>query len=112
MRTLQGERTLGASSMERQSSGDKREALSTTFSADKGEIVWVSDFDMKKLVLSARFGLMIVLAGSCAIAATEATNTAIIPAPRDDKWMARHEGFLAEARQINPDVVFLGDSIT
>jgi len=39
-------------------------------------------------------------------------NTAIIPAPRDEKWMARHEGFVQEARKGGIDILFLGDSIT
>ncbi len=39
-------------------------------------------------------------------------NTAIEPAPRDERWVARHEGFVAEARQGGIDVLFLGDSIT
>jgi lysophospholipase L1-like esterase len=39
-------------------------------------------------------------------------NTAIEPVPRDEKWVARHEGFVAEAKQGGIDVLFLGDSIT
>jgi lysophospholipase L1-like esterase len=39
-------------------------------------------------------------------------NTAIIPAPRDEKWMTRHEGFVQEARKGGIDILFLGDSIT
>jgi lysophospholipase L1-like esterase len=39
-------------------------------------------------------------------------NTAIIPVPRDEKWMARHEGFVQEARKGGIDILFLGDSIT
>jgi lysophospholipase L1-like esterase len=39
-------------------------------------------------------------------------NTAIVPAPRDEKWMARHEGFVQEARKGGIDILFLGDSIT
>ena len=43
-----------------------------------------------------------------------AENTAIVPAPRDNpaNWVARHEGFLTEAKQGNYDLVFIGDSIT
>jgi lysophospholipase L1-like esterase len=41
-----------------------------------------------------------------------AANTAIEPAPRDTKWVARHEGFVAEAKRGGIDVLFLGDSIT
>ena len=39
-------------------------------------------------------------------------NTAIVPAPRDVKWIARHEGFVQEARRGGVDVLFMGDSIT
>jgi len=39
-------------------------------------------------------------------------NTAIIPAPRDEKWMARHAGFVQEAQKGGIDILFLGDSIT
>ena len=67
---------------------------------------------MKELFFSVRFGLMTVFAGTCGSLNAETTNTAIIPAARDDKWMARHEGFLAEAKEIDPQVVFVGDSIT
>ena len=43
-----------------------------------------------------------------------AENSALIPVPRDQptNWVARHEGFLAEAKEGNYDLVFLGDSIT
>jgi lysophospholipase L1-like esterase len=41
-----------------------------------------------------------------------AQNTAIIPVPRDAKWVARHEGFVAEAQKGGIDILFLGDSIT
>ncbi len=39
-------------------------------------------------------------------------NTAIEPVPRDERWMQRHEAFVAEAKQGGIDVLFLGDSIT
>ncbi|MGA3162865.1 MAG: platelet-activating factor acetylhydrolase IB subunit [Verrucomicrobiota bacterium] len=39
-------------------------------------------------------------------------NTAIIPVPRDPKWVARHEGFMREAQKGGLDILFLGDSIT
>jgi lysophospholipase L1-like esterase len=35
-----------------------------------------------------------------------------VPAPRDAKWMVRHEGFVAEAKKGGIDLLFLGDSIT
>jgi lysophospholipase L1-like esterase len=43
-----------------------------------------------------------------------AENSAIVPAPRNSptNWLARHEGFLAEAKQGKCDLVFIGDSIT
>ena len=46
--------------------------------------------------------------------ASFAENSAVLPAPRSSptNWIARHEGFLAEARQGNFDLVFIGDSIT
>ncbi|MBP8255932.1 MAG: hypothetical protein KAX37_01315, partial [Opitutaceae bacterium] len=39
-------------------------------------------------------------------------NTAIVPVPRDEKWVARHQGFVEIAKAGNADVLFLGDSIT
>jgi len=43
-----------------------------------------------------------------------AENSAIVPAPRSNptNWVARHEGFLAEAKQDNYELIFVGDSIT
>ena len=41
-----------------------------------------------------------------------ATNAAIKPAPRDAGWVKRHEGFNAEAKKGDIDLVFIGDSIT
>jgi lysophospholipase L1-like esterase len=43
-----------------------------------------------------------------------AENTAIVPVLRTTptNWVARHEGFLAEAKQGKFDLVFVGDSIT
>ena len=43
-----------------------------------------------------------------------AENSAIVPAPRTapTNWVARHEGFVAEAKQGKFDLVFIGDSIT
>jgi lysophospholipase L1-like esterase len=41
-----------------------------------------------------------------------AANTATEPAPRDEKWIKRHEGFVEIAKQGGVDVLFLGDSIT
>jgi hypothetical protein len=39
-------------------------------------------------------------------------NTAIVPVPRDAKWIARHEGFVQEAQKGGIDILFMGDSIT
>ena len=39
-------------------------------------------------------------------------NTAIIPVPRDPKWVKRHEDFVAQAKQGGIDLLFMGDSIT
>lgn len=46
------------------------------------------------------------------VVATAAANTATQPMPRDEAWLRRHEGFVAEARRGGIDVVFLGDSLT
>jgi lysophospholipase L1-like esterase len=46
------------------------------------------------------------------LAAVAFANSAIEPAPRDEKWVARHEGFAAEAKAGDIDLLFLGDSIT
>jgi len=39
-------------------------------------------------------------------------NTAIVPVPRDEKIMKRHQDFLEITKKGNIDVLFLGDSIT
>ncbi len=52
---------------------------------------------------------------SALLAATAlAENSAIVPVLRTSptNWVARHESFLAEAKQSKYDLVFLGDSIT
>jgi lysophospholipase L1-like esterase len=53
---------------------------------------------------------------SCALLAftTLAENSAIVPVLRAEptNWVARHEGFLAEAKAGRFDLVFIGDSIT
>ena len=56
--------------------------------------------------LGAALGLVILLA------AVAYANTAIEPVPRDERWMGRHDEFVAEAKQGGIDVLFLGDSIT
>jgi lysophospholipase L1-like esterase len=40
------------------------------------------------------------------------SHSAVIPAPRDEKWMARHERFNERVREGDVDLIFLGDSIT
>ena len=60
---------------------------------------------MNRLIMAVSLG--------CAISSASAqTNTAVQPVPRDAAWVKRHEGFIAEARNSPPEVVFLGDSIT
>jgi lysophospholipase L1-like esterase len=46
--------------------------------------------------------------------AAQAQNTALVPTPRDfpTNWIARHEGYVAQARRGGVDLLFLGDSIT
>src|SRR5208282_1477450 len=39
-------------------------------------------------------------------------NTATNPAPLGAGWIARHEGFVAQAKQGGIDILFMGDSIT
>ena len=40
------------------------------------------------------------------------TNTALVPAPRDEAWLKRHEDFVTVANGGGIDVLFLGDSLT
>ena len=58
--------------------------------------------------------LLFVVAWVLWAASVSAQNPALTPVPRSTptNWMARHEGFLAEAKQGTYDLVFLGDSIT
>jgi len=58
--------------------------------------------------------LLFVVALAVWAASVSAQNPALTPVPRSTptNWMARHEGFLAEAKQGTYDLVFLGDSIT
>ena len=39
-------------------------------------------------------------------------HSAIKPAPRDEKWVKRHEGFVEMVKKGDVELVFLGDSIT
>lgn len=52
------------------------------------------------------------LAAVTLLVSAASANTAITPEPRDAKWVKRHEGFVAEAKQGGIEVLFLGDSIT
>jgi lysophospholipase L1-like esterase len=56
---------------------------------------------------------LLAVAALCSLPA-HAQNTALIPTPRDfpTNWIARHEGYVAEAKKGGIDLLFLGDSIT
>jgi len=58
--------------------------------------------------------LLLLISAAWLACAALAENSAIIPVLRTTptNWVARHEGFLAEARAGKFDVVFIGDSIT
>lgn len=43
---------------------------------------------------------------------TGAVNSAVIPVPRDEAWLARHQAFVERAQAGDIDVLFLGDSLT
>jgi len=64
-----------------------------------------------RLVAYAVFFLAIALRLP-AQSANEPVNTATNPVPRDAKWVARHEQFVAQAKAGGVDILFLGDSIT
>lgn len=40
------------------------------------------------------------------------THDAVVPVPRDARWMQRHESMNTRVKQGNVDLVFIGDSIT
>jgi lysophospholipase L1-like esterase len=48
----------------------------------------------------------------CQAADAPAGNSAIQPEPRDAGWVKRHEGFVAQAKKGDADILFMGDSIT
>lgn len=56
--------------------------------------------------------LLLVIAATCLTAEASAENSAIRPEPRDAGWVNRHEGFVAEAKKGNAEILFMGDSIT
>ena len=66
--------------------------------------------------LAAHFKMKILLLAIAALFSLQACaqNTALIPAPRDfpTNWVARHEGYVAEAKKGGVDLLFIGDSIT
>src|ERR1035438_4333879 len=49
---------------------------------------------------------------NAAVPSNAIINTAIVPAPRDAKWVTRHEGFVQETQKGGIYILFLGDSIT
>jgi lysophospholipase L1-like esterase len=57
-------------------------------------------------------GLVILQASAAKAQDAGKANTAVKPAPRDDKWKERHDKFVAMAKKGHIDVLFLGDSIT
>ena len=66
------------------------------------------------------FLALVLFSATCFAATTQAPpkkpaptpESATTPKPRDEKWVKRHEGFNAIAKQGNVDLLFLGDSIT
>lgn len=46
------------------------------------------------------------------LAADEPKHAAVTPAPRDGKWMQRHESFNERVKKGNVDLLLIGDSIT
>jgi lysophospholipase L1-like esterase len=64
---------------------------------------------MRRTLLAATLALTFAI---IAHAAEARDNTATAPAPRDPKWVQRHEGFVKIAKQGDVDLLFLGDSIT
>lgn len=70
------------------------------------------NFDLPKN--AARSGRVLSLSFLMAMGGlgTVLANTAVEPEPRDAKWLARHQGFVEQAKKGGIDVLFLGDSIT
>src|SRR6185437_1869851 len=69
---------------------------------------------MKKFLA---FLLPVLLAWGCATHETHSpkisvNNPATTPVPRSSGWVARHEGFVQQAKAGNIDLLFMGDSIT
>lgn len=67
---------------------------------------------MKRIHALLPVSFAVLLAACAAHAAT--TNTAIVPVPRTNptNWLARHEGFVKQAKAGGIELLFMGDSIT
>jgi len=72
---------------------------------------------MKQNHLRSVFTGLIVLSAQWCFAAAATRPARVVesatePKPRDEKWVARHEGFVKIAKEGSVDLLFLGDSIT
>src|SRR5579863_9601217 len=58
--------------------------------------------------------LPLFIASACLSQETNKSNPAIVPATRSSpgNWLARHEGFVKQAKSGGIDLLFVGDSIT
>ena len=63
-------------------------------------------------ILPGKFSRVLALFLALTSLALAEGNTAIQPAPRDEAWLRRHEGFIEQAKAGGIEVLFLGDSIT
>ena len=66
---------------------------------------------MKITFIAATLALTLAI-GVHAAEKKSTAASATDPAPRDAKWVARHDGFVAIAKKGDVDLLFLGDSIT
>ncbi|MEA3213337.1 MAG: hypothetical protein QOE70_6394 [Chthoniobacter sp.] len=57
-------------------------------------------------------GTLLLIGSQVAGADNAPQSSATKPAPKDAKWLSRHEGFVELAKQQEVGVLFLGDSIT
>ncbi|HZI33251.1 MAG TPA: platelet-activating factor acetylhydrolase IB subunit [Candidatus Binatia bacterium] len=67
---------------------------------------------MKKTCPTLTLLVVLAFGGLLAPASGFSQNTATNPVPRAGKWMARHEGFVQQAKRGDINLLFLGDSIT
>jgi lysophospholipase L1-like esterase len=67
---------------------------------------------MKRRFLLPLLVVVSTVMASCAAADAREGNSAVKPAPRDPHWVKRHEGFVAQAKRGDVDILFMGDSIT